>query len=220
MGGSLIGVDAGGRLLNHLNHLAPLHLSSGRDLPLLTLVINALFVAMLAGVATYITIEVRGTRGRPPRQGDVSIPGPLIRKVRIPPFVDLPHVGLTRVSVPLLAYMGFVLGFLSGIMGVGGGVLLMPVLMYGLGLSTRNSAATGVLLLYVTVGLGTMQAALHDHVSLRLAMVLLIGSSVGAQLGALITHRLPNRTLRQAFAYLVGAAAVAMIWQLVRLLTG
>jgi uncharacterized membrane protein YfcA len=94
MGGSLLGVDAGGRLLNHLNHLAPLHLSSGRDVPLLTLIINALFVAMLAGVAIYMTVEVRAARGRPQRQGDVSIAGPLVTKVHIPPHVDLPHVGL------------------------------------------------------------------------------------------------------------------------------
>jgi uncharacterized membrane protein YfcA len=108
----------------------------------------------------------------------------------------------------------------AGMFGVGGGVLLMPILMYGFGLSTRNSAATGVLLLYVTVGLGTIQAAVNGHVSLRLAMTLLIGSSIGAQIGALITHRLPNRSLRRAFAFLVGAAAVAMVWQLIRLVAG
>jgi uncharacterized membrane protein YfcA len=219
IGGSLMGANAGGRLLVYLNHLAPLRLVSGHTVPLLTLVINTLFVIMLTGVSLSILREVRAARGRPPRSGDVTLPGPIVTKGRIPPYVDLPHVALRGVSVPLLAYLGFVLGFLSGIMGVGGGVLLMPVLMYGLGLSTRNSAATGVLLLYVTVAFGTAQAALRGHVSLRLAMTLLVGSCIGAQIGAQITHRLPNRALRQAFAYLVGAAAVAMVWQLVRLVT-
>jgi uncharacterized protein len=216
IGGSLIGVDAGGRVLHFLMGLAPLRLASGQTVPQVTLVINGLFVVILTVTASFIFREAWRARHEPPR-GDETVPGPLVTKVRIPPFIDLPNVGLRQASMPLLAYLGFILGFLSGVMGVGGGVLLMPVLMYGFGLSARNSAGTGVLLLFLTVSLGTVQSALAGHVSLPLAMTLLIGSSVGAQLGALTTHRLPNRVLRLLFACFVGAAAVAMVWNTLRL---
>ena len=215
IGGSLIGVDAGGRALRSLTALAPLRLTSGHPLPLVTLVIDALFVLILTATSSFIFREAWRARGEPPR-GDVSVPGPLVTKMRVPPYIELPNVGLRQVSVPLLAYLGFLLGFLSGVMGVGG-VLLMPVLMYGYGLSARNAAGTGVLLLFLTVSLGTVQSALAGHVSLPLAMTLLVGSSVGAQLGALTTHRLPNRVLRLSFACLVGAAALAMVWNALRL---
>src|SRR4030095_15593639 len=58
--------------------------------------------------------------------------GPLAR-VRIPPRVDLPAARLHDVSASLLAYVGLGLGFLSGFLGLGGGIALMPLLVYGLG---------------------------------------------------------------------------------------
>ena len=216
IGGSLIGMDAGGRLLRYLTGLPPLPLFGHRLVPLATLVIDALFSVILSVTAALIFREAWKARGQPGR-GDLSIPGPLVTRVRFGPRIDLPNVGIRGVSVFLLAYIGFLLGFLSGVMGVGGGVLLMPVLMYGMGLSARNSAGTGILLLFVTVSFGTVQSALHGNVSLPLAMTLLIGSSVGAQIGAMITYRLPNRVLRMAFACLVALAAAAMLWNLARL---
>src|SRR5262249_22060722 len=98
------------------------------------------------------------------------------------------------------------------------GVLFMPILLYGYGLSVRNAAGTGVLLLFVTVAIGTLEQAVHGYVSLKLAMAILIGSSVGSQLGALTTHYLPNRILRFMFGVLVAATVVMIVWDLARLL--
>ena len=215
IGGGLMGVDAGGRLLHYFSTLAPIALPNGRTTTLPDLVLPGLFIVLLTGIAVFIFRDVWQVWGKPLR-GDQTIPGPLAT-VRIPPYVDLPHVGLAQVSLPVLTSLGFVLGFLSGVMGVGGGVLMTPVLMYGFGLSARNSAATGVFLLFVTVALGTIQAALHNNVSLHLAMTLLIGSSLGAQLGAVTTNRVTNRILRLAFACLVSLSAMAILYQLARL---
>src|SRR6201999_2529008 len=117
---------------------------------------------------------------------------------------------LKQVSVPVLAYMGFVLGMLSGLLGIGGGVAFMPVLLYGYGLSVRNAAGTGILLLLVTVTTRTVVQADGGVVNLPLSTTILIGSSIGSQLGALTTHRLQNRVLRLLFGGLV-VATVAMI---------
>ena len=181
------------------------------------MVLDVLFIVMLSGTALYTFVDVSRSFRSGVRRGDRTIPGPLAR-VRIPPYIDLPHVQLDQVSVPLLAYLGFVLGMASGLMGIGGGILLLPILLYGFGLSMRNAAGTGILLLLLTVSVGTFEQALRGYVSLRLAMAILIGSSIGSQLGALTTHFLPNRVLRLIFGILV-AATVAMIgWNLERLL--
>src|SRR5260370_34375015 len=103
-------------------------------------------------------------------------------------------------------------------MGIGGGVLFMPILLYGFGLSARNAAGTGILLLFVTVAVGTVEQALRGYVSLKLAMAILIGSSIGSQLGALTTHYLPNRGPRLAFSCLVCAPVVMIASQLIRML--
>ncbi|MCW3054806.1 MAG: hypothetical protein JWN14_3976 [Chthonomonadales bacterium] len=52
---------------------------------------------------------------------------------------------------------------------------------------------TGIRLLFFTVCLGAFEQALQGYVSLKLAMVVLVGSSIGTQLGALTTNYLPNR---------------------------
>src|SRR5262249_10464775 len=139
---------------------------------------------------------------------------------RLGPTIDMPAVGLHRVSVPVMAYVGFVLGVLSGLLGIGGGVAFMPVLLYGCGLSVRNAAGTGILLLLVTVTAGTVTQAAAGFVSLPLAMTILIGSSVGSQLGALTTHHLPNRVLRVLFGCLITATVIMILWDLGRSLIG
>lgn len=209
IGGSLIGVDAGTRLLTHLAERGSLTLG-GKQVPVVTFVLDVVFVVLLSFTTVYVARDAWQARRRAVPRGDATIPGPLVTRVRIPPYIDLPRVGLSRVSVPMMAYLGFVLGMASGLMGIGGGVLFMPILLYGFGLSVRNAAGTGVLLLFITVAVGTFEQALAGFVSLRLAMALLIGSSIGSQLGALTTHVLSNRILRLLFAALV-AATVVMI---------
>ena len=220
LGGSLIGVDAGTRLLRYLAGLGNWRLGAGPSVPAVEVVLDVLFIALLSLTAAYTFRDAWRARRRTVPRGDRTIPGPLVTRVRIPPYIDLPEVQLARVSMPLLAYLGFGLGMASGLMGIGGGVVFMPILLYGFGLSVRNAAGTGVLLLFVTVAVGTFEQALDGYVNLRLALAILIGSSIGSQLGALTTHYLPNRTLRLLFAILVAAAVVMIVWDLARLVRG
>jgi len=67
---------------------------------------------------------------------------------------------------------------------------------------------------------GTFEQALRGYVSLRLAMAILIGSSIGSQLGALTTHFLPNRVLRLIFGIVVAATVALIGWDLAHLLRG
>jgi uncharacterized membrane protein YfcA len=220
IGGSLMGVDAGTRLLTYLHHRAPLQLPSGETAPAVSVVMDVLFILLLSFTALFTFSEAWNARRVTGVHEDETVPGPLVTRVRVPPYIDLPNVGVIQVSVPLLCYLGFLLGAASGIMGIGGGVLFMPILLYGFGLSARNAAGTGVLLLFLTVIVGTIEQALQGYVSLPLAMAILIGSSVGCQLGAITTHYLPNRVLRLLFAGLVAGSVVMIGWDLVLLMCG
>ncbi len=216
MAGSVIGVDAGTRLLKYLStmHRIPI----GHQPSLGLVIIEAVYAVMLT-ITIWLSVReaIRAAKRAEPR-GDLTIPGPLSR-IRIPPSIALPNVQLTSVSVPVLAYMGFLLGALSGLLGIGGGVAFMPVLLYGYGLSVRNAAGTGILLMLVTVVTGTIVQGMNGFVSLPLAMSILIGSSIGSQLGALTTHRLPNRILRLLFAGLVAITVGLILWDLIASLT-
>jgi uncharacterized membrane protein YfcA len=217
MGGSIIGVDAGTRLLRYLAHQHPLAI--GRHPAVGVVIVESIYAVMLSITAWYTFADAIAASRRAVPRGDLTIPGPLA-KARLGPYIDMPAVGLARVSVPVLSAVGFILGVLSGLLGIGGGVAFMPVLLYGYGLSVRNAAGTGILLLLVTVVTGTVAQAAAGFVSLPLAMTILIGSSVGSQLGALTTHHLPNRVLRVFFGCLVAGAVGMIVWDLVRNLIG
>ena len=131
-------------------------------------------------------------------------------------MIDLPAVPLARVSALVIAQLGLALGFLAGLLGLGGGMALMPILVYGYGFPIRQAAGTGIVVLLASAAYGTVRHALAGHVHLGLAMALLIGASVSAQLGARATRRLPARSLRRAFAGVIVIAVAAIAWDLVR----
>ncbi len=220
LGGSLCGVYVGADLLDYLASLGDWTLF-GKALPAVKLALQPTYaLALLAITGVMLSEARRGT----PAEGEVdesrAVPNAPLTRIALPPFVNLKQVGLTGVSVPVLAYLGLALGFLSGLLGIGGGILLMPALIYGLGFPIRQAAGTGILVLIFAAAFGTVKHALAGNVDLGIALPLLVGSSIGAQLGAVTTARLGARQLRGYFALLVLATVLALLFDLARSLIG
>jgi uncharacterized membrane protein YfcA len=209
LAGALLGVSAGAKAVAKLQTLGSVSLL-GRTAPVATLVLYGGFLLFLLGSALSL---VRRASGSVEALSFVRR-GPLAR-VRLGPYVDFPRLPLTRVSAIVAAYMGLGLGFLSGLLGVGGGIALMPLLLYGYGFPIRQAAGTGILVLWVTAVSGTVAHAVMGHVHLPLAMTLLAGSSISAQLGALGTNRLPAGLLRRGLAALILVTVGLVLWELV-----
>jgi uncharacterized membrane protein YfcA len=215
LGGSLIGVDAGARTLEYLANSGNV-VVHGRSLPIVTLTLDGIYALLLVGSAGATLVAAYRERTGVP--GAIPATAPLLR-VRIPPYAPLPNIGVEQVSVVVMAYIGFATGLLSGLLGIGGGVALLPVLIYGYGFSIKDAAGSGILLLFVTVLLGTVEHAWRGNVDLRVAMAILAGSSVGAQLGARATARLSNNALRLCFATLLLATVAGIGTDVLRQLT-
>ncbi len=207
MAGSLLGVGLGTGAVRSLAGMGRVT-AAGHGLPAAKLALSAGYVLLLGGVAAWMLRDSR----RPSRAASPAAP---LSRVRWPPMTLLPRTG-RRVSVPLIAYLGLGMGFLSGLLGIGGGVALMPVLIYGLGMPIRVAAGTGILVLLATALTGTAAYALMGDVNLPVALTLLIGSTLGAQAGATLTSRLPAPRLRALFAGLVALTALAVLWDLIR----
>ena len=207
--GSLIGVYAGERALSSLAALGAVQLVA-RPVPLVSLVVESGYVVLLAIAASFFW---RQGAGGAHEATEFVRSGPLAR-VSLGPAIDLPRVPLRRVSAPLVAYLGLAMGFLSGLLGIGGGIALMPVLIYGYGFPIRQAAGTGIFVLFASATVGTVLHALRGNVSLPLAMVLLAAATLSAQLGARHTRRLPARLLRRMLAWVIVATAVAVAWDL------
>jgi uncharacterized membrane protein YfcA len=216
VGASMVGVDAGTRLLGLLADLGTFTNAHGRPVSIVTLTLEGIYAAMLLFAASMTVNAARKSaqQGSAPDSRQSTAAAPLTR-LRLPPYISLPSVGIPRVSVIVMAYIGFATGLLSGLLGIGGGVALLPVLIYGYGFSIKDAAGTGILLLFATVVVGTLEHALRHNVDLRVALAILAGSSIGAQLGARTTALVSNQVLRVSFAVLllgtVGAIGIDMV---------
>jgi hypothetical protein len=186
-------------------------LVAGHEVPLIKLVLSCAYVGLLTIVSLWMLLDARRRPANEP-----ILPGPLTR-LRVGPVTSLPNSGRVICAI-VAAYLGLGLGFLSGLVGMGGGVVLMPVLIDGIGMRVRMAAGTGILVLVASALVGTWAHARLGHVHLGLAMMLLAGSTIGAPLGATITQEMDGRRLRGMFAVLVLMTAAAVAWDLVRVI--
>jgi uncharacterized protein len=111
--------------------------------------------------------------------------------------------------------LGFITGILTVLLGVGGGFLVVPALIYILGVTARVVVGTSLLQILLVTAFTTMIHALTSHsVDIVLAGLLLIGSVFGAQFGARIATSLPPERLRMLLAIIVLLVAFRMILEL------
>jgi uncharacterized membrane protein YfcA len=214
LGGSFVGIGAGTRTVSLLEKAGEMTIA-GRSIPTVTIVLYASYAALL--MATSFIFWSQGGRQATSVAAGLDRPraGPLAR-ARFGPRVAIPGVATGSVSAIMTAYLGLGLGYLSGLLGIGGGIVLMPVLIYGYGFPIKQAAGTGIVVLLATVAVGTLQHSLDGHVHLGLACVLLVGSTVSAQFGALLTRRLPAQTLRRILAGLLWVTILAIAWDVWR----
>jgi hypothetical protein len=113
--------------------------------------------------------------------------------------------------------LGFVIGILSAILGVGGGFVLVPAMIYLLGMPTTVVIGTSNFqILFVAANVTFLQAATNGTVDVVLAMLLILGGVVGAPIGSRIAARLPGVVLRALMAVLVLAVAGQLLFELLR----
>jgi uncharacterized membrane protein YfcA len=207
MGGSLLGVHVGAELVSVMNTWGSVSLL-GRETPLARVILSLLYVALLVFIGLQMLMD-----SPEKRRGTPIVEGSLTR-LHLGPMVDLPNAR-RRISGLLAAYLGLLLGLMSGLLGIGGGMVLLPILLYGIGMSIRMAAGTGVLLLVITSVVGTVSHAMKGNVHLGLAMALLCGSTIGAPMGAGLTTRIPVARLRRLLVVMVFITALAVLWNLV-----
>lgn len=123
--------------------------------------------------------------------------------------------GGRSMSVYPLIIVGFIVGFVAAIMGVGGGFLTFPIFVYCLGVSTFTTVGTDILqIIFTTAYSSIAQYAIYGYVFYSLAMGMLLGSLVGVQMGALATKVLKGSTIRAIYAVTIVAGFVNRICSL------
>jgi uncharacterized membrane protein YfcA len=140
-----------------------------------------------------------------------------VHSIRIPPMVSFPDSGIASISVWTVLLVGFITGVLAGSLGVGGGFIRMPMLVYMVGVPTHVAVGTDLFEIMFSSGFGMLTHALKGNVDVLMALVMQTGAAIGAQIGAVSTRFFIGPRIRLFFSFLplIGAALV-----LLRLLTG
>ncbi len=206
--GGLSGGTLGVRIIQHLR-------AAGEA----NFVITVTYVVMLGSIGSYMFYdslrELRGGAGKEWAETPRRRPSFYARLVgRLPWKMDFKKSGI-RVSalVPLL--LGGMVGVLSAIMGVGGGFIMVPVMVYLLRMPMHAVVGTSLFqILFTCSNVTVMQAWMNHTVDFVLALLLLFGSVLGAQVGVRINKRLKAEQLKILMSVIVLVVMVKMLLDL------
>jgi uncharacterized membrane protein YfcA len=189
-----------------------------RSLGQIDLVISLAYVIFLGTVGTLMFVESAGTMIRTRRRrGSESF----TRQHRHLWLHGLPlkmrfHKSRLYISALMPLGLGFLVGILSAIMGVGGGFLMVPAMIYLIGMPTAVVVGTSLFqIAFVTAVTTFLHATNNQTVDIVLALSLIVGGVVGAQLGSGVGGRLRGEQLRILLAIIVLAVCAKIAFDLI-----
>ncbi len=138
-----------------------------------------------------------------------------LHKIKIPPMVHLKEAGI-YCSAWLPIFVSFLTGWLAGILGIGGGLIRMPALIYMIGCPTHVAVGTDLFEVAISGLYGAGTYTLKGRTELVAAMVMLVGAAMGAQVGAVATKYIKGYGIRIAFGLAVVGCAVSILMKLVQ----
>ncbi|RJP73475.1 MAG: sulfite exporter TauE/SafE family protein [Candidatus Zixiibacteriota bacterium] len=124
------------------------------------------------------------------------------KKWNIPPMIYFPVSGV-RASLWTIMGVFFVTGWLSGFLGVGGGFIRMPALIYLIGCPTAIAVGTDLFSVVFTGGYGCFTYAMKGRVEIIAALIMLCGAAVGAQIGVAAIKYIHGYGIRLLFAIMI-----------------
>ncbi len=205
--GGMVGSSAGVTLFTYLKRIGQIDF-----------VIAVLYVVMLSAIGGLMMYESLGTwlkrRRNPTAPRGKLHTHYLVHRL---PWKMRFYKSKLYISAFLPIGLGFVIGVLSAILGVGGGFVLVPAMIYLLGMPTTVVIGTSNFqILFVAANVTFLQATTNGTVDVVLALLLILGGVVGAPIGARIAAKLPGVVLRGLMAVLILAVAAELLTELLR----
>jgi uncharacterized membrane protein YfcA len=188
-----------------------------RTLGQLDITIGLSYVTLLGSVGTMMVVEGVGAilRARQGKPGELRRPGSHTWIHGLPFKVRFKQSRIYVSVIPVCA-IGFLMGFVGAIMGIGGGFLLVPMLIYFLRVPTNVVIGTSMVLTLITMASATVLHAATNHlVDAVLALILMVGGVIGAQFGARAGQKMRSERLRLMLGVLVLAVGLRFAFDLI-----
>jgi uncharacterized protein len=205
--GTTIGMELGAKLVMHLekNGVADS-------------VIRKIYVVFLSLIGSYVLYDylshtIRSRRkkaGLPTLRPDKPTLAHRLQQINLPPMIYFKTSGL-RCSIWLPALVGLVTGIVASVLGVGGGFIRMPSLIYLVGCPTLVAVGTDLFEVMITGAYGAFTYGIKGRVDLYAAMWMLMGAAIGAQLGTVAVKYVRGYLIRLIFAMTIFIACISVL---------
>ena len=210
--GTVVGFEVGAQMIMWLERLGNVEV-----------VVRWIYIALLALIAWMVFHDVSKRRAKERaakaagREIDALATGiewhKTLHKIRIPPMVHLKTAGV-YCSAWLPITVSFFTGWLAGILGIGGGLIRMPSLIYILGCPTHVAVGTDLFEVAISGLYGAATYTFKGRTELVAAVIMLVGASIGAQVGTVATKYIKGYGIRIAFGIAVIGCALSIILKL------
>lgn len=137
-----------------------------------------------------------------------------LHKIKIPPMMHFKAAGI-YCTAWLPIFVSFLTGWLAGILGIGGGLIRMPALIYFIGCPTHVAVGTDLFEVMISGLYGAATYTYKGRTELVAAMIMLIGASIGAQIGTVATKYIKGYGIRIAFGLAVVGCGISVIMKLI-----
>ena len=206
LAGGILGTAVGVWLFTMLRSLDQLDLTIGVSYVALLSIVGAL---MIAESVRAIMREQQGKPVTPRRGGAHTWVHGLPLKVRFK------RSKIYVSAIPVWG-IGFIIGFIGAILGIGGGFLLVPMLIYFLRVPTATVIGTSMVLTLITMASATVMHAATNHlVDAVLALILMVGGVTGAQFGSRAGQNMRGERLRLLLGLLVFSVGLRFAFELI-----
>lgn len=210
--GTIVGFEVGAQMIMWLERLGSVEM-----------VVRYLYLVLLA-LITYMVFSDVAKRKKKEREAaaagkevDKLATGlewhKTFHKIKIPPMIHLSVAGI-YCSAWLPIGVSFLTGWLAGILGIGGGLIRMPSLIYILGCPTHVAVGTDLFEVMISGLYGAATYTYKGRTELLAAVIMLVGASIGAQVGTVATKYIKGYGIRIAFGIAVIGCAVSIILKL------
>jgi len=214
--GALCGTAIGKRIMAWLECSAGTIMIHGTSYHLIDLVMNVLFLVLLTVVGITMLCEV-SRKGNVERCDDVKTGLTcFLHNLRIPPVLPFQRSGIGDMSIWVPLIMGLFVGIMTGLLGVGGGFVMFPLLVYVIGVPTTMAVGTSAFQIVFASGYGSLIYYRAGRVELLLVALLVGGSFFGVQSGVAMARKLGGHALRKYFVLVIGAGILMIVYSLVR----
>lgn len=203
LAGSVAGAEVGVQVLMWLHKMRDMVIC-GHSVSVMSFYVDIIFVSLLLTVGIAMFIESSQATRREPRGGVVeTIISQKIRNIKMLPKITLPVSGISSISIWIILALGFVVGVLSGLLGIGGGFVVSPALIYLFGIPTNIAVGTGLFQIIFTAGYGSISHFIKGNIDFLLVGCILAGSLVGSGMGAALHKRMRGAYIRYYFSLIV-----------------